>query len=66
MFNLFLLWFGALVRLFRGRRDPGAEIAVTSNPLGCEIQLDGKFVGNTPSTIGVSSGEHTIDISKTG
>jgi len=43
-----------------------AEVAVTSNPPGAEIQIDGTFVGNTPSTIGVSSGDHTIDITKSG
>jgi hypothetical protein len=42
------------------------EIAVTSNPAGAEIQVDGTFIGNTPSTIGVSSGDHTIQITKSG
>jgi len=43
-----------------------AEIAVTSNPAGADIELDGTFVGNTPSTIGVSAGDHTIDVQKPG
>jgi hypothetical protein len=33
-----------------------AEIAVTSNPPGADIELDGTFVGDTPSTIGVTAG----------
>jgi len=41
-------------------------IAVTSNPSGADIELDGTFVGNTPSTIGVSAGDHTIDVQKAG
>lgn len=45
---------------------PNAEIAVTSNPSGADIELDGTFVGNTPSTIGVSAGDHTIDVHKNG
>jgi PEGA domain len=43
-----------------------AEIAVTSNPSGADIEVDGTFVGSTPSTIGVPSGDHTIDVKKTG
>jgi len=43
-----------------------AELVVTSNPSGSDIQLDGAFIGSTPSTTGVSAGEHTIDVSKAG
>jgi hypothetical protein len=43
-----------------------AEIAVTSNPPGADIELDGTFVGNTPSTIGVTAGDHTIHVTKSG
>jgi PEGA domain len=43
-----------------------AEISVTSNPPGADIQIDGTFVGNTPSTIGVDAGDHRIDVVKKG
>jgi PEGA domain len=43
-----------------------AEVTVTSNPAGAEIQLDGAFVGNTPSTISVPPGDHTIQITMSG
>ena len=43
-----------------------AEISVTSNPSGADIELDDAFVGNTPSTLGVSPGDHTIDLHKSG
>jgi hypothetical protein len=43
-----------------------AEVAVTSNPPGADIELDGTFVGNTPSTIGVTAGDHTIHVTKGG
>jgi PEGA domain-containing protein len=42
------------------------EIAFTSSPDGAEIELDGRFMGNTPSTIGLPGGEHTVRISKRG
>jgi len=32
----------------------------TSNPSGAEITLDGRFVGNTPSVVGVSIGTHVV------
>lgn len=42
------------------------EIEITSAPSGAEIELDGSFVGDTPSTIDVPTGDHTIAIKKTG
>lgn len=43
-----------------------AELEITSNPAGADIEVDGKFVGNTPSTISVAPGDHDISIKKTG
>jgi hypothetical protein len=43
-----------------------AEMNVTSTPPGAEVQIDGVFVGNTPSTLGVSSGDHVVTVSKKG
>ena len=39
---------------------------VKSNPDGAEILIDGKFVGSTPSTLQLQSGEHTISLKKVG
>lgn len=43
-----------------------ASIEITSTPPGADIESDGNFVGNTPSTIGASPGEHTISIKRNG
>jgi hypothetical protein len=43
-----------------------SEVAVTSNPAGADIEVDGAFVGDTPSTITVTAGVHTISIKKSG
>jgi hypothetical protein len=43
-----------------------AEIDVTSTPPGADIELDGTFVGSTPSTIGLAAGDHTITLKKAG
>ena len=43
-----------------------SDVAVTSSPTGADIELDGAFVGNTPSTITVAAGDHTITLKKSG
>jgi hypothetical protein len=46
---------------------PAAElvsIVIKSTPSGCDINVDGKWMGNTPSTIGLTPGEHNISIEK--
>jgi len=41
-------------------------IAVTSTPAGAEIQIDGNFIGSTPSSVPVAMGSHTISVRKSG
>ena len=43
-----------------------AEMNIISSPPGAEVQIDGVFVGNTPSTRGVSSGDHVVTVNKKG
>jgi hypothetical protein len=43
-----------------------AHLQVSSTPDGADIEIDGSFVGNTPSTIGVSAGQHKITVKKSG
>ena len=43
-----------------------SQIAVSSAPVNADITLDGNFVGNTPSAIDVTPGDHTLTISKSG
>ncbi len=42
------------------------KLSVASNPAGADIEVDGGFVGNTPSTIDMAAGEHSITVSKNG
>jgi hypothetical protein len=42
------------------------SISVESTPGGADIQIDGAFVGNTPSTLKVVSGLHEITVTKKG
>jgi hypothetical protein len=41
-----------------------ASVIVKSTPPGCDINVDGKYMGSTPSTIQLSPGEHEVSIEK--
>jgi hypothetical protein len=43
-----------------------AKLSVISVPDGADIEVDGSFVGNTPSDIDVPAGDHTVTLKKTG
>jgi hypothetical protein len=42
------------------------QIEISSTPQGSDIELDGKFIGSTPSIVKVSLGEHTLKLVKEG
>ena len=39
-----------------------ARVKIASEPSGADIYVDGKFVGQTPSTIHLVTGEHRIEV----
>jgi hypothetical protein len=41
-------------------------LTITSEPIGADITIDGKFVGNTPSVIQLEAGSHKISIEAAG
>jgi len=43
-----------------------ASFSIDSVPAGADIEIDGAFVGNTPSTVSVTAGSHTIAVKKKG
>lgn len=43
-----------------------SNVAISSAPAGADIYLDQNFVGNTPSTVNVPPGKHSISVRKTG
>jgi hypothetical protein len=43
-----------------------ASLSVDSSVTGADIAVDGNFVGNTPSTVSVVVGQHTITVMKKG
>jgi len=43
-----------------------AQLQVSSTPDGADIEIDGNYVGSTPSAVGASAGQHQVSIKKTG
>lgn len=43
-----------------------ASLAVESTPAGADVEIDGAFVGNTPSTLTVTPGSHKVSVKKKG
>jgi hypothetical protein len=43
-----------------------ATIIIDSTPSGADIEIDGGFVGNTPSTLSLAPGSHQITVKKKG
>jgi hypothetical protein len=43
-----------------------ASLVIDSTPPGADIEIDGAFVGNTPSTVSVANGSHAITVKKKG
>ena len=43
-----------------------AELEVSSTPDCADIEIDGNFVGSTPSTLGVAAGPHQLSAKKAG
>ena len=43
-----------------------ANFSVNSVPTGADIEVDGTFVGNTPSDLRIDQGDHSITVKKSG
>jgi len=43
-----------------------ALLDISSTPPGADIEIDGKFVGSTPSSITLTPGDHDISVKKAG
>lgn len=43
-----------------------AQLQINSTPAGADIEIDGNYVGSTPSTVGVAAGQHQISVKKSG
>jgi len=46
--------------------DTNVKLSIESTPGAADIEVDGSFMGNTPSAIELSPGQHTIIVTKNG
>jgi PEGA domain-containing protein len=44
----------------------GAQVRISSTPADADVEIDGNFVGNTPSTVSVAAGQHQLIVKKAG
>jgi PEGA domain len=49
-----------------GPASTAARLEIASSPIGADIEIDGKFVGSTPSSIQLTPGEYTVAVKKAG
>jgi hypothetical protein len=49
-----------------GGVSASAKLQLGSDPPGADIEVDGSFVGNTPSDVQVTEGDHTVTVKKAG
>jgi hypothetical protein len=56
----------AMTSSLQSSGSQSAKVQLESTPPGADIEVDGSFVGNTPSDLEISEGEHSIVVSKTG
>lgn len=47
-------------------RGAKPQLTVTSEPSGAEIEINGEFVGNTPTTVAVKDGKVVVKLKKSG
>ena len=47
-------------------QSESSAVLIKSDPDGADITLDGKYIGSTPSSVKLSSGDHTIRVEKSG
>ena len=49
-----------------GPADDKGKVWLTSTPDAAEVYVDDAFVGNTPATLRLAPGKHTIKVSQSG
>ncbi len=47
-------------------KPSATKLSIASDPSSADIEVDGNFVGNTPSTVELEAGDHLVKVSKSG
>ncbi|MGZ4876175.1 MAG: PEGA domain-containing protein, partial [Candidatus Angelobacter sp.] len=56
----------AVVAVALDSKQLGARLNVASTPVGADIEIDGNFMGNTPSSLLLQPGDHLVAVKKAG
>jgi iron(II)-dependent oxidoreductase len=64
LYSILLLVLLFFLLFYKGLRDHGTFLRVTTFPAGAMVAVDGRYAGSTPCEILVRSGERKISVSK--
>jgi hypothetical protein len=61
LYSIILLVVLFLTLIFPGLKNPGAELALVTEPQGAALRVDGVYMGTARDNIFVSKGAHTLE-----
>jgi iron(II)-dependent oxidoreductase len=64
LYALLILFILFMFLFFKGLRDKGEYLRVTTFPPGASVRVDDLYVGSSPCEVLVKQGNHTVTISK--
>ena len=64
LYALLILFILFMLLFFKGLRDRGEYLRVTTFPTGASVRVDGRYVGSSPFEVLVKEGHHRVTVSK--
>jgi len=64
LYCILILFILFMLLLFKGLRDQGEYVQVTTFPPGASVEVDGLYVGSSPCEVLVRKGFHNVTITK--
>ena len=64
LYALLILFILFMLLFFKGLRDRGEYLRVTSFPSAASVRVDGRYMGSTPCEVLVKEGSHRVTVSK--
>jgi iron(II)-dependent oxidoreductase len=64
LYALLILFILFMLLFFKGLRDNGEYLRVTTFPPGASVKVDDRYVGSSPCEVLVKQGNHTVTVAK--
>jgi iron(II)-dependent oxidoreductase len=64
LYALLILLVLFMLLFYKGLRDRGEYLRVTTFPPGASVRVDGRYVGSSPCEVLVKQGDHTVTVRK--